>query len=416
MLQRFLLYLFPLSLVVALTANVASAFASQPYAFEYAAPGEIWDSTYGEEGSGSGSSYLGVDIDDVTAERLSALKLKEEHGAEVTMVDEDAPAGKAGIREHDVILSVNGTKVESTAQLRRMIKETPPGRIIEIGISRDGQLMTLKVQLADRSKMKSWPSVEIPKIPEIPPVPPIPDFDLPVSVVVIHSGMRSGLMIENITPQLGEYFGVKDGKGVLVRSVEKGSNGDKAGFHAGDVVIKVNGQPVHDSSDFSHAMHSSRGGPTAITVMRDRKEQTLTLPLPAKKDSGTLIEDSLDDHDLQVETEQAINLAGDEMARLAPVINEEDKHNLDEQMNEMKENLRERQQELKERENELRQQERERAQEMREREQEMRDQERERQEEMRQRQREFQESMRERENEMRERMRELREEFGGAEI
>ena len=56
--------------------------------------------------------YLGVDISDVTTERLSALKLKEEKGVEVTMVDQDAPAGKAGIKEHDVILTMNGTAIE----------------------------------------------------------------------------------------------------------------------------------------------------------------------------------------------------------------------------------------------------------------------------------------------------------------
>ena len=73
------------------------------------------------------SSYLGVDITDVTTERLSALKLKEEKGVEVTMVDQDAPAGKAGIKEHDVILTMNGTTIESGAQLRRMIHETAAG-------------------------------------------------------------------------------------------------------------------------------------------------------------------------------------------------------------------------------------------------------------------------------------------------
>ena len=66
-------------------------------------------------------------------------------------------------------------------------------------------------------------------------------------------------MVENITPQLGDFFGVKGGKGVLVRSVEKGSRGEKAGFHAGDVVVKVNNQPVHDTSDFAHTMRSSSG-------------------------------------------------------------------------------------------------------------------------------------------------------------
>ena len=96
------------------------------------------------------ASYLGVDIADITSDRLGSLKLKEEKGVEVTMVDQDAPAGKAGIKEHDVILSMNGTTVESKTQLQRMIHETPPGRLVTLGLSRDGQPMTIKVQLADR--------------------------------------------------------------------------------------------------------------------------------------------------------------------------------------------------------------------------------------------------------------------------
>ena len=102
-----------------------------------------------EESTGA---YMGVDIADVTPERLSALKLKDERGVEVTMVDQDAPAGKAGLKEHDVILSMNGASVESGAQLRRMIRETPAGRVVTLGVSRDGQPLTLKVQLAEDKK------------------------------------------------------------------------------------------------------------------------------------------------------------------------------------------------------------------------------------------------------------------------
>src|SRR5579863_10362256 len=102
--------------------------------FSYAAqnssvdqPGQTW--VFSSEEGGT-SSYLGVDIADVTAERLGALKLKEEKGVEVTMVDQDAPAGKAGLKEHDLILTMNGNTVESGAQLRRMIHEMPPGRVV----------------------------------------------------------------------------------------------------------------------------------------------------------------------------------------------------------------------------------------------------------------------------------------------
>src|SRR5579871_6660397 len=101
----------------------------------------------------AGRSYLGVDVRDITSERLGALKLKEERGVEITMVDQDAPAGKAGLKEHDVILEFNGTKVESEEQFRRMIRETPPGRNVTLGISRDGVPMNIQAQIGDRGKI-----------------------------------------------------------------------------------------------------------------------------------------------------------------------------------------------------------------------------------------------------------------------
>ena len=237
------------------------------------------------------SSYLGVDIADVTTERLSTLKLKEEKGVEVTMVDQDAPAGKAGIKEHDVILSMNGTSIESGAQLRRMIHEMPPGRLVTLGLSRDGQPLTLKVQLADKHKeMSSWqkPGDFHVQVPEI----HMPDIDIPaMHMVMVTSSARSGLTVENITQQLGDFFGVKDGNGVLVRAVEKGSRAEKAGFRAGDVIVKINNNPVHDTSDFSHAVKSRTGNSVSIGLIREKREQTISLPLPDKKESGGLLEE-----------------------------------------------------------------------------------------------------------------------------
>jgi membrane-associated protease RseP (regulator of RpoE activity) len=354
MMHRFLLCIFLFSPVVSLVAS------AQPDESSHARAGESWDWSYGSEEGGGGSAYLGVDIADVSAERLGELKLKEEHGAEVTMVDQDAPAGKAGLHEHDVVVSLNGAAVESAAQLRRMIKEMPAGRVVNLGISRDGQPMTIKVQLADRHKSMTWE----PKGGEfkfnMPEMPTIPDF--PVSVVVVHQSARSGLMVENITPQLGDFFGVKGGSGVLVRSVEKGSRGEKAGFHAGDVVVKVNNQSVHDTSDFTHALRSSSGNAASVTVMRDKREQNLTLTIPEKKDSGSLLEESFEFPELKAETEQAIMRAGDEIARLGPSIMERAKEQ-EKRWEEMEKTLRERQQEWQERQKQLQ----DRALEMRER-------------------------------------------------
>jgi hypothetical protein len=181
--------------------------------------------------------------------------------------------------------------VESVEQLRRMIHETPAGRTVTVGLSRNGQPLTLQAQLADRSHFRAGMpggSFKV-EMPHIPALPAMADMDLPVSVVVVHSAMRSGLMVENLTRQLGEYFGAKEGHGVLVRSVEKGSRADRAGFRAGDVIVRVDKNPVSDSSDFSHALQSHRtGGPVSVGIIRDKREQTLTLTLPERKEAGEL--------------------------------------------------------------------------------------------------------------------------------
>jgi membrane-associated protease RseP (regulator of RpoE activity) len=278
-------------------------------------------SVFSSEESGT-SSYLGVDISDVTTERLSALKLKEEKGVEVTMVDQDAPAGKAGIKEHDVILSMNGTAIESGAQLRRMIHETPPGRIVTFGLSRDGQPATVKVQLADKGKEFSFMNGHDMKnfnihVPEI----HIPDIDIPsINMVMVTSSARSGLSVENITPQLGEFFGVKNGNGVLVRAVEKGSRAEKAGFRAGDVIVKINDQPVHDTGDFTHAVKSRTGSAVSVGVIRDKKEQNLNLTLPERKESGILLQEEESLEGPLIGEESAVDLSElqQEVAKLQP--------------------------------------------------------------------------------------------------
>lgn len=241
-----------------------------------------------------GRSYLGVDIQDVTKDRLTALKLKEERGVEITMVDADAPAGKVGLREHDVILQFNDTAVESEEQLRRLIRETPVGRTVALGISRDGVPMKVNVQLAEHSKVvaESAPRIAVPRIPQF----PRNGMDFPQIQIQTYSSVL-GAQTENLTRQLGEYFGVKNGEGILVRSVEKGSAAEKAGLKAGDVIIRADNEKLTDRSDLAQVLRKHRGGgPLNLVVMRDKREQPITVRLPdrSSRDSSRLEFDSAD--------------------------------------------------------------------------------------------------------------------------
>jgi serine protease Do len=304
-----------LSTIAMLPLLISFSYAAQTWSVD--PPARAWAFSSEEGGTGA---YLGVDITDINAERMSTLKLKEEKGVEVTMVDQDAPAGKAGIKEHDVIVTMNGTAVESGAQLRRMIHETPAGRTVTFGVSRDGQPLTIKLQLADRQKTYSYTESNpkdfhftMPKMPEM-------DFIPSITMVAVTVSAKSGLTMENITPQLGEFFGVKNGNGVLVRSVEKGSRAEKAGFRAGDVIVKVNDQMVRDTSDFTHAVKSRTGDSVSVGVIRDKKEQKLSLELPEHQDSGVLHEESSDDTDMNADSGIELGELTDEIAKMRPAL------------------------------------------------------------------------------------------------
>lgn len=238
------------------------------------------------------------------------------------MVDQDAPAGKAGIKEHDVILTMNGNSVESAAQLRRMIHETPAGRVVALGVSRDGQPMTVKVQLGDKHKDYGMVAPNSKGFYfEMPKLPAMPEIDIPSVTVMTISSARSGLTVENITPQLGEFLGVKNGNGVLVRSVDKGSRADKAGFRAGDVIVKINDESVHDTSDFTRAVRSRNGNSVNVGVIREKKEQNLNLEVPERKQSGDLLqEESLEDQDVDSESRVELGDLREELAKVRPEI------------------------------------------------------------------------------------------------
>ena len=104
---------------------------------------------------------------------------------------------------------------------------------------------------------------------------------MPAITIVRSYSETAGMMVDNITPQMGEYFGVKSGNGVLVRSVEKGSAAEAAGLKACDVIVKVDNERITDRGDWRDAMRKS--GKVTLGIIRDKREQTLQLVLPERK-------------------------------------------------------------------------------------------------------------------------------------
>jgi serine protease Do len=226
-----------------------------------------------------GGAWLGVRLEEVTAEKAKELKLAGEYGATVTDVEEGSPAAKAGVAKGDVIVEFAGEKVRSAAQLRRLVRETPLGRTVTLLVDRAGQTKTLSAKLEARSRG----AFEMP----VTPMPRPPNVEIPEFGFVWQArGARLGISGDELTPQLAEYFGVKQGKGVLVREVIVGSGAEKAGLKAGDVIVAVDGKEVATVSKLRRALAGDTEEKRKVTlaIVRDKREQTLTVELePAER-------------------------------------------------------------------------------------------------------------------------------------
>lgn len=237
-------------------------------------------------------SRLGIGVADLTSERAKALKLKEERGAEVTMVGDDSPASRAGIKPGDVILDFNGKPVQSMGNLQELVAGTPAGTEVKIGIWRNGQYAALTATTGRRTLIET-PGGMIDFggfTVNIPPMPPFPamatvNIDIPTVITMVHSPLL-GLDEEALQPdsQLAEFFGVKEG--VLVKSVARDSPADKAGFRAGDVIVKMGDAHVSNTRDVASALRVARpdrGLP--VTVVRNKKEVALSVTMEDRRNA-----------------------------------------------------------------------------------------------------------------------------------
>lgn len=257
-------------------------------------------------------SYLGIGPRDITSNRVAQLKLKDDSGVEVTEMDHDAPAAKAGVKVGDVILTFNGQKVESAEQLKRLIHETPAGRSVQLGISRNGDPVNLAVTLGSRRHM-------IAVFPRTTHTGGLGNgfFDNPpdMSMNILQASSKSGLLVENLTPQLGDFLGVKNGSGVLVRSVEKGSPAEAAGLRAGDVIVRIEKDSIGDMSDW-HRLTHKRNGRTALGVVRDKREQSVTMEFTSQRDDSWLVMPQINAEDINLELSE-LRPQMDEAMRMA---------------------------------------------------------------------------------------------------
>jgi S1-C subfamily serine protease len=216
-------------------------------------------------------------------------------------VVEGSPAEKAGLKENDVIVSLNGRRVDSVRELQRLLSETPAERNVSIEVMRNGSHQTFSATLSKRSNSFNMVMPELngnffgqgedakKRMEELfkrqkdgVKVFP-PDFGNFTFVTPggfqTFRGSRLGVMAESLTDQLAEYFGVKGGRGVLITEVSPNSAAAKAGLKAGDVIISVNDEKISDVTGLVTAMNNKSEGPVRITIVRNQSEQTVTVTL-----------------------------------------------------------------------------------------------------------------------------------------
>jgi membrane-associated protease RseP (regulator of RpoE activity) len=269
-----------------------------------------------------GGSWLGVETMDVTAERAKELKLPAERGAVIGKVAPDSPASKAGLKENDVVTELNGQHVEGALQFRRMIRETPAGRNVQMTVWREGRTQTLSATLAQAegrrfgNRMKATPGTfafrmpEMPELPEVAELPELPEVlempdgpetpDVPGVPGMRFDGNalfighpRLGIDAQDLNGQLGSFFGAPEGEGILVRSVNSGSPAEKAGLKAGDVITSVNGDRVRSVGDLRQRLSATRSEKGSdqkdaknanvnVGVLRNKTEMSLNVELPSE--------------------------------------------------------------------------------------------------------------------------------------
>lgn len=241
----------------------------------------------------SSPGYLGVLVGDVDNDSANKLKLKDVHGAVITLIDHDAPAGQVGLRVNDVLLELNGQTVESAEAFGRMMREIPPGRKVTLVISRDGATQTLTVELADRKKLDTdiWNKLNSASDVSSPVQglgifgnglggdAPLPGgFHMPF---IGSSTLKVGAVVEPLTSQMAEYLGVQNG--LMVKQVGRKSEAAAAGMKAFDVILKVGPDSISTVSDWDRAMRANQGKSVAVTILREKRQMTVTLQVDSKR-------------------------------------------------------------------------------------------------------------------------------------
>lgn len=194
--------------------------------------------------------WLGVVIQDITPEMAENLGIKE--GVIIAQVMPGSPADKAGLRVGDIVVEIDGQKVNEVRELQFKIMRTPPGKEVNMKVIREGKEISLRV-----------------KVGEMPEDRQVGEQDQTQTDI--------GLMLRELTPEEEKRFGVK---GLLVVGVAPNSLAMQSGILPGDIILQVGNRPVYSVKDFQQSIEALRqGGKNSVLLLIRRRGNNLFLVL-----------------------------------------------------------------------------------------------------------------------------------------
>jgi serine protease Do len=181
--------------------------------------------------------YLGIQMQEVDGDLAERLGISGQKGLVVNRVYPDTPAAKAGLKEGDVILAIGGKPVESSRALQRTIEMAQIGKAVNLTVLRNGQRETLKTVVELQPEKYGLTQVERPSRTES-------RRENPEAV----SLEKLGVEVTDLTAELAEQLGYKDGKGVVITGVERGSHAQFAGLRRGFLILQAEKKPVESAA------------------------------------------------------------------------------------------------------------------------------------------------------------------------
>lgn len=186
--------------------------------------------------------WLGVSIQQVTADLAASLGLSRPGGALVSDVIDGSPAAKAGIQVGDVIVEYNGEKINHPNELPIVVARTTVGQTVPLKVFRDEKEIGLSV------------IIESLKEDEI--------------VAPTAKTSELGLSVERFTPEIARSLGLQDIQGVIITAVNPTGRGAEAGFLRGDVILEIDRKPIRDLSDYEKAIAAGKDKNRLFLVRR----------------------------------------------------------------------------------------------------------------------------------------------------